>query len=233
MVTLLLTDYVANSILYHANEHDLLRAKFGDDQVAEDRQFSEVVQLIIDIFLGLVMPDFEDQYPNHVASIEFSQRRAPTILCEKTGNVSGEAIATVKLFARRNQPGTKPELIMHLDLDTIGQCKVDIIKQVFRGNFSFEYFNFKIIFSSIQNFNEEKLRDLNKFVKNIVTNLIQTVLNTGLKLPELKSVGFRNTKLKVYDRTLKLETDLKLNQEAIVNQTEKALRENGMLNSCC
>lgn len=190
MVEFFGTDYIANSMLYHA-----FRQKYMDVTVGPESspQLKDLLQTSCPtgFCLGEYLGALGEQYPNRQVEIRFVARKAPVM-------VFVENRARFRLHGRigmfvRPQNSTQVKLeVIRSDTTMTANVNLWIQKQYIIGNATIENLDFKLIDSRIEDVDQAVFSDLGLFGAEFLEKLLTEILQMGLIMPTMKGVVLKS-----------------------------------------
>ncbi|KHJ85635.1 LBP / BPI / CETP family protein, partial [Oesophagostomum dentatum] len=179
MVMLQISDYLPNSLFYHAYKQRLIRLHLTPSTggVAQFLRTSCEGSFC----LADLVPQLAETYPNHTLELSLAATRAPAVLfSEKKGgvisvNLGGVIVVFVSDGSRRKQAAV-------LDMDVVADAKLNLQNQNVSGSVELTKFDLTSRSATIK-ISQDELSDIAILVSQMVENMLNEMLSNGFPLP--------------------------------------------------
>uniref|UniRef100_A0AC34PW93 Lipopolysaccharide-binding protein n=1 Tax=Panagrolaimus sp. JU765 TaxID=591449 RepID=A0AC34PW93_9BILA len=217
------TDYIANSMLYHA-----FRQKYMDVTVGPESspQLKDLLQTSCPtgFCLGEYLGALGEQFPNRQVEIRFTAKKAPVMVFVEN-RARFRLHGRIGMFVRpQNSSQVKLEVIRS-DTTMTANVNLWIQKQHIVGNASIENLDFKLIDSRIEDVDQAVFNDLGLFGAEFLEKLLTEILQMGLIMPTMKGVILKSPKLTIHDRYIRVQTYFKLDEQYAERLVQGAVRQ--------
>ncbi|CEF70819.1 Lipid-binding serum glycoprotein, C-terminal domain and Lipid-binding serum glycoprotein, N-terminal domain and Bactericidal permeability-increasing protein, alpha/beta domain-containing protein [Strongyloides ratti] len=217
------TDFVANSMLYHA-----YRQKYMDMIVGPESNLKLKEILLTTcksgFCIGEFLGDLSTQYPGREIEIKFTARKAP-ILVFVSNRARFRLHGRMNMYLRPNNTTQMKTLIIRSDTTMTANVYLQIIKSKITGNATIENLDFKLIESKISNVDQSVFQDLGLFGAEFVEKLISEILEMGMLMPTMKGIVLKSPKLSIHDRYVKVQTYFKLDEHYAGSLIQGAVKQ--------
>uniref|UniRef100_A0A914DMR5 Lipid-binding serum glycoprotein C-terminal domain-containing protein n=1 Tax=Acrobeloides nanus TaxID=290746 RepID=A0A914DMR5_9BILA len=217
------TDYIANSLLYHAYRQKYMDVTVGPES---SKQLRDVLQttcgagFCIGEFLGAL----GEQYPNREVEVRFSARRAP-IMVFVEGRARFRLHGHMDMYVRPSNASQVKLQIIRADSTMTANVNLWIEQASIYGNASIENLDFKLIESRIRDVDQSVFADLGLFGAEFLEKLLTEILQMGLVMPTMKGVVLKSPKLTIHERYLLVQTYFKLDERYAEKLIQGAVRQ--------
>jgi len=226
---LVASDYVANSMLYQSFVNNLLKYRVSADDTPDLASYLKTSCdgdiLMGDMCLGTLIPQIQQAYPDSVAEVYLEATRvAPAVFFQQDGMVRVQGPLQVTLNAKK---GNVRNLMAVADVDVTARIKLYVEKQKIKGNVTIDKVDVKMKQNNIKGFDDNAVKELTGSTKAMMDVMGNTYLRKGLPIPLVKGVQLTNTKVNVYDRTIRIDSDCQVDQATLSKMAAKAIKDNG------
>jgi len=223
MAYLIASDYVVNSMFWHAFKHGLVNFRATKQTNPE---FDAVLETSCDndvfgVCLGSIVPEVGKSFPHSDVEINFQAVQAPAAYCRKDGKLKLVAPSYITAYARQ---GNDLKEMMTADVAVEGFLRVWIEDMTVKGNGTISKFNMTMRNNNLQGFNQEKLDDFAKMAKAMLQELANTELMKGIPLPTVEGGSLVRPSLHIFERTVRIDTDVTIDERVLTALAIEALK---------
>ncbi|KAI6223043.1 hypothetical protein M3Y99_01468400 [Aphelenchoides fujianensis] len=224
------TDFIANSMLYHAYRQrymdvtgTFLTLSLGPESSA---QLKEVLHttcpsgFCIGEFLGAL----GEQFPHREVEVKFTAKKAPVLVFVEN-RARFRLHGKMNMYVRpSNSTQTKVEVI-RAETTMTANVKLWIDKNRIIGNATIENLDFKLIESKVDDVDQAVFGDLGLFGAEFLEKLLTEILQMGLMMPTMKGVVLKSPKLSIHERYIRVQTYFKLDEHYADRLIQSAVRQ--------
>ncbi|CAD5227765.1 unnamed protein product [Bursaphelenchus xylophilus] len=223
MVEFFGTDYIANSMLYHAYKQRYMDVTVGPES---STQLKEVLHTTCPegFCIGEYLGALGEEYPNREVEVKFSAKKAPIL-------VFVENRARFRLHGRMNmyvRPSNSSQVkvqVIQSDTTLTANVNLWIDKMRIVGNASIENLDFKLIDSKVADVDQAVFGDLGLFGAEFLEKLLTEILQMGLVMPTMRGVVLKSPKLSIHERYIQVQTYFKLDEGYAERLIQGAVRQ--------
>uniref|UniRef100_A0A915IV65 Uncharacterized protein n=1 Tax=Romanomermis culicivorax TaxID=13658 RepID=A0A915IV65_ROMCU len=229
MFYITVSDYVMNSLLYHATVRKFLTFTLSKDETPE---FAKLLRTSCDqekgeLCAGSFLPEIGKDYPNSDLEIFFEPIRSPALI-----SMLGKLKMLVDAFVTmsvKDQTGSKKQIVK-CQVDASGDTTLSMGTNktsnndeitVMKGEFTSKQLTIRLIESSIKELDQTKIDDFSKTAAFLLESAINDHLSKGVPLPKATFGHLVNPTLTLSDRKARIDTDIKIDQ----NRLEKLIQQ--------
>ncbi|VDM65425.1 unnamed protein product [Strongylus vulgaris] len=190
MVEFLATDYLANSMLYHAYKQHLMDVVVGPEsspQLKDLLHTSCGSGFCIGEFLGAL----GDQYPNRQVEVVFTARKAPLIVFVEN-RARFRLHGRMNMFVRPSNRNQTKEMIIRSDTTMTANVIMWINGSRIVGNATIENLDFKLLETKISDVDQASFGDLGLFGAEFLEKLLTEILQLGITMPSMLGVQLKS-----------------------------------------
>ncbi|XP_062512146.1 bactericidal permeability-increasing protein-like [Corticium candelabrum] len=204
MSTLWLTNYIANTAGYVFWEAGTLQINVTPDMVPKDIPFP----LNTSTFKNMV-PALYAKYPNKAMQLFINATSAPAITGTPKGlnlTATGDVAVSVILDNKTVAPAFTVRVTMYAKADV--WLHQNGTKEVLSGNATYLFANISLVHSDMGPFDVSKLNEsVNALIGFGVVPLLNVYGKTGITIPAIEGVSFKNATLRLGDNFVAIDTD--------------------------
>lgn len=223
MLYLVASDFVLNSLFWHAYKHGLLTFRANKDRNPDQASLlrTSCDDDVFGICLGSIVPEVSKSYPNSDAELVFQAVKAPAVYFQRDGKVKLVAPCFVTAYAKKN--GDLKEMLTS-DVYVESQMRVWIDESNLKGNGTITKFDMTMRNNNLKDFTQEKLNDFAGVARGMFQDLANTELLKGIPLPTVQGASLVKPILRVFERTVRVETDITIDEDVLALLAIEALR---------
>ncbi|WKY05565.1 hypothetical protein Q1695_006066 [Nippostrongylus brasiliensis] len=219
MLMVQVSDYLPNSLFYHAHRQRLIRLHLtpATPGVAGFLRTScENSFCVADL-----LPQISEIYPNHTLELSLASTRAPAVLfSEKKGgvvsvNLGGIVIVFVLDGNRRKQ-------LTMLDVEVVADAKLNLQDRIVSGSVELTKFELSSR-SGVVKITRDELSDISILVSQMIQNMINEMLANGFPLPLPHVLRLQNVALEVLTRRVLVRTDVAVDEKRLSRLAARTL----------
>ncbi|CAJ0579954.1 unnamed protein product, partial [Mesorhabditis spiculigera] len=224
MVEFVATDYIANSLLYHA-----YRQKFMDIVVGPESSPSlkELLHTTCEagVCIGEFLGGLGEQFPHREVEILFTARKSPLIVFVES-RARFRLHGNINMFVRAGKNATQPkQSVLRADTTMTSNVLLWIAHGKVVGNATIENLDFKLLESKINDVDQGVFADLGLFGAEFLEQLLTEILAIGIKLPTMDGILIKSPRLSFHERYMKVETYFKLDEAYAGEVVNGAVRQ--------
>ncbi|CAJ0937023.1 unnamed protein product, partial [Mesorhabditis belari] len=223
MVEFVATDYIANSLLYHAYKQKFMDIVVGPES---SPSLKDLLQTSCDggICIGEFLGGLGEQFPHRQVEILFTARKAPLIVfVEKRARF--RLHGAINMYVRPSNATQQKQLVLRADTTMTSNVHLWISTGKVIGNATIDNLDFKLIESKIQDVDQGVFADLGLFGAEFLEQLLTEILQIGIKLPTMDGIFIKSPRLSFHERYLKVETYFKLDENYAGQVVHGAVRQ--------
>uniref|UniRef100_A0A0N4ZHG2 BPI2 domain-containing protein n=1 Tax=Parastrongyloides trichosuri TaxID=131310 RepID=A0A0N4ZHG2_PARTI len=217
------TDYVANSMLYHAFRQKYMDIVVGPESSGKLKEIL-LTTCTSGFCIGEFLGDLATQYPDREVEIKFAARKAP-ILVFVANRARFRLHGRMNMYVRPKNNTQMKTLIIRSDTTMTANVYLQILNSKITGNATVENLDFKLIESKVQNVDQSVFGDLGLFGAEFIEKLITEILEMGMVMPSMKGVVLKSPKLSIHERYIKVQTYFKLDEKYAGNLIQGAVKQ--------
>ncbi|VDK81287.1 unnamed protein product [Onchocerca ochengi] len=213
MIQILLSDYIANALLYQAFSEHLLQFVVDDQTISSLGPVLRTSCTSGFCFADLI-PQLAEQYPNSKVRLIFTPTRAPVVLFQAkqggllTININGLVFMyVVESNGKSHQAAT-------FTLDIVANVRIHIENNKLLGKTTVDSFRLKNKFGNI-NISDDELSDIAILSSEVLQRSINNFLHEGFPIPIPKVLHINITELRILDRSIFISADFELDRRRI------------------
>uniref|UniRef100_A0A914HXG5 Uncharacterized protein n=1 Tax=Globodera rostochiensis TaxID=31243 RepID=A0A914HXG5_GLORO len=217
------TDFVANSMLYHAFKHKYMDVVVGPES---SPQLKDVLLTTCSsgFCIGEYLGSLGQQFPGRQVEIHFSAKKAP-IMVFVEGRARFRLHGKMDLFVRPENASQRLELVLRSETTMTSNVNLWIERNQILGNATVENLDFKLVGTNVHDVEQSSFADLGLFGAEFLEKLLTEILQIGLLLPSMRGVVLRSPKLTVHDRYIRVQTYFKLDEQYAERLVQGAVRQ--------
>ncbi|GMR45239.1 hypothetical protein PMAYCL1PPCAC_15434, partial [Pristionchus mayeri] len=192
MIEFYATDYIANSMLYHAYRQRLLDLVIGPESTPALKDLLHTT-CTSGYCLGEFLGGLGEQFPDRIVEIRFTSRRAPLIVFVED-RARFRLHGRMNMFLRPKQRGGQPEMIIRADTTMTSNVKLWLNDRHVVGNATIENLDFRLIESRVNDVDQSVFGDLGLFGAEFLEQLLTEILQLGIALPTMKGIVLKSPK---------------------------------------
>ncbi|CAJ0602814.1 unnamed protein product [Cylicocyclus nassatus] len=223
MVEFLATDYLANSMLYHAYKQHLMDVVVGPESSPQLKDLLHTTcasGFCIGEFLGAL----GDQYPNRQVEVVFTARKAPLIVFVEN-RARFRLHGRMNMFVRPNNAKQTKDMIIRSDTTMTANVLMWINGTRIVGNATIENLDFKLLETKINDVDQASFGDLGLFGAEFLEKLLTEILQLGITMPTMLGVQLKSPRLTFHERYLRVQTYFKLDENFTGDLVQTAVRQ--------
>ncbi|PIO60810.1 LBP / BPI / CETP family protein, partial [Teladorsagia circumcincta] len=193
MLMLQISDYLPNSLFYHAHKQRLIRLHLSPSSPGVSQFLRTSCEN--SFCLADLIPQLAETYPNHTLELSLASTRAPAVLfSEKKGgvisvNLGGVVVVFVFDGVRRKQAAV-------LDVEVVADAKLNLQGRLGEGIVPMEITADRNVSGSVEltkfelssrsgtvRISNDELSDISILVSQLIENMLNEMLSTGFPLP--------------------------------------------------
>ncbi|VDM60248.1 unnamed protein product [Angiostrongylus costaricensis] len=207
MLMLQLSDYLPNSLLYHAHKQGLTRLHLTPSTPGVSQFLRTTCES--SFCIADLIPQLTESYPNRDLELSIISTRAPAVLfSEKKGGVISVNLAgVVVIFVLE---GLRRKQLVVLDAEVVADARLNLQQQNVSGSVELTKFELSSRSTTVK-ISQEELSDISILVSQLLQNMLNDLLTSGFPLPLPKVVE------------KKLFSDLFMQPPAFLNRKERFL----------
>uniref|UniRef100_A0A1I8BSM6 BPI2 domain-containing protein n=1 Tax=Meloidogyne hapla TaxID=6305 RepID=A0A1I8BSM6_MELHA len=217
------TDYIANSMLYHAYKQKYMDIIVGPESSPRLKDILKTTCLT-GFCIGEYLGSLGNQFPDREVEIHYSAKKAP-IMVFVEGKARFRLHGKMDLFVRPKNITQQKEQILRSETTLTSNVNLWIEKTQILGNASVENLDFRLIEANIHDVDQNTFGDLGLFGAEFLEKLLTEILQMGLILPSMKGVVLRSPKLSIHERYIKVQTYFKLDELYAKRLVQGAVRQ--------
>ncbi|VIO87539.1 LBP / BPI / CETP family, C-terminal domain containing protein [Brugia malayi] len=223
MIHLLISDYIANALLYHAFSERLLQF------VVDDQTISSLGPLLrtsctTGICFADLIPQIAEQYPDSKVRLTFTPTRAPVVLFQaKQGGVLMANINGL-VFMYIVESNKISHQAAAFALDIVANIKLHVENNTLLGKTSVDSFQLKNKYGYI-NISDDELSDVALLSSEMLQRFINDFLRGGFPIPVPKVLRINITQLQILDRSVFISADFALDRKRVNNLALQAFTD--------
>nr|CAD2206795.1 unnamed protein product [Meloidogyne enterolobii] len=233
------TDYIANSMLYHAYKQKYMDIIVGPES---SPRLKDILKTTCQtgFCIGEYLGSLGHQFPDREVEIHYSAKKAPIMVFVEGkarfrlhGKMDlGRQFFKFKInnlkklkFVRPKNITQQKEQILRSETTLTSNVNLWIEKTQILGNASVENLDFRLIEANIHDVDQNTFGDLGLFGAEFLEKLLTEILQMGLILPSMKGVVLRSPKLSIHERYVKVQTYFKLDELYAKRLVQGAVRQ--------
>ncbi|VDD96659.1 unnamed protein product [Enterobius vermicularis] len=217
------TDYIANSLLYHAYKQKYMDMVIGPESSPQLKTLL-VTTCDTGFCIGEFLGTLSKQYPDREVEVHYSASKAPVMIFVQN-RARFRIHGKMNLLLRPVNNSQVKTVIIRAESVMTSNINLRISGMRITGNASVEKLDFKLLESRIQDVDQASFGDLGLFGAEFLEHLLTDILQVGIMIPTMKGVVLRNPKLSLHDRYVKVETFFKLDEGFAGQVVEGAVRQ--------
>ncbi|CAJ0579590.1 unnamed protein product, partial [Mesorhabditis spiculigera] len=219
MMWVLVSDYVPNSMLYHAYKQRLIKLHI-DKHTPGVSTFLKT-DCGDSMCIADVIPQLSDKYPKANIELVFAATRAPAMLFSQKNqgvisiNIGGVIILYVELGTQKRQEAV-------FDLEIVADTLLSVKQNNVSGSVRLTRFELLNRFGNLEITNAE-LADIALLGGQLIENMVNEMLNSGVPIPIPSVLHLDNIRINVLSRKLLIRTDFGIDERRLSRIAEKTL----------
>ncbi|VDN17093.1 unnamed protein product [Gongylonema pulchrum] len=213
MIHLLISDYIANALLYHAFSEHLLQF------IVDERTVSSLGPLLrtscsSGICFADLIPKLAEQYPDNKVRLVFTPTRAPVVLFQAkqdgilTVNVNGLVFLYIVSANQTSQQAGA------FSLDIVASTHLHIENNTLLGRTTMDSFQLQNKYGNM-NISDDELSDIALLSSEMLQRSINDFLRAGFPIPIPKVMRIKATELRFLDRSVFVSTEFALDRRRV------------------
>uniref|UniRef100_A0A8R1HX55 Lipid-binding serum glycoprotein C-terminal domain-containing protein n=1 Tax=Caenorhabditis japonica TaxID=281687 RepID=A0A8R1HX55_CAEJA len=211
MVELVVSDFLPNSLLYHAYVQRLIKVLL----TPKTKGVASFLRTTCEgsFCISDLAPQLAEQYPNSTVELALSATRAPAILfSEKNGGtISISMGALVVVFAVN---GNQRRQVIVVDLDVVADAKLSIQGHNVSGSVELRKFELKRRTGTVD-ISDAEIDDIGLLVSQLAENLLNGLLVNGMPLPLPHVLRIKNSNINVLSRRMHIQVDVDVDERRL------------------
>ncbi|EFO28017.2 LBP/BPI/CETP family domain-containing protein [Loa loa] len=215
MIHLLISDYIANALLYHAFSEHLLQF------VVDDKTISSLGPLLrTSCTTGLcfadLIPQIAEQYPDSKVRLIFTPTRAPIVLFQ--AKQGGALVINMNglVFMYIVESSEKTHQAAAFALDIVANIHLHVENNTLLGKTTVDSFQLRNTYGHI-NISDDELSDVALLSSEMFQRFINDFLRGGFPIPIPKVLRINITQLQILDRSVFISADFDLDRRRVSN----------------
>ncbi|TMS37972.1 hypothetical protein L596_004798 [Steinernema carpocapsae] len=194
------TDYIANSLLYHAYQQRYMDVTVGPES---STQLRDVLQTTCDsgFCIGEFLGALGEQYPNREVEVRFTAKKAP-ILVFIENRARFRLHGKTNMFVRPQNASQVKLQVLRSETTMTANVKLWINGSRIVGNASIENLDFKLLETRIRDVDQSVFGDLGLFGAEFLEQLLTEILQMGLVMPTMKGVVLKSPNWQLFHKLL-------------------------------
>ncbi|CAI4224417.1 unnamed protein product [Auanema sp. JU1783] len=211
MIEFYASDYLANSMLYHAYKQHLMDVVVGPES---SPQLKDLLTTTCNggFCIGEFLGDLNEKFPDREVEVVFTARKSPLIVFVEN-RARFRLHGRMNLFVRPKNKSQVKELIIRSDATMTANVYMWLTDSRIVGNATIENLDFKLLESKLEDVDQASFGDLGLFGAEFLEKLLTEILQLGIKMPSMQGVVLKSPKLSFHDRYLKVQTYFKLDEK--------------------
>ncbi|KAK0398396.1 hypothetical protein QR680_002574 [Steinernema hermaphroditum] len=204
------TDYIANSLLYHAYQQRYMDVTVGPES---SNQLKDVLQTSCDsgFCIGEFLGALGEQFPNREVEVRFTAKKAP-ILVFIENRARFRLHGKTNMFVRPQNSSQVKLQVLKSETTMTANVRLWINGTRIVGNATIENLDFKLLETRIRDVDQSVFGDLGLFGAEFLEQLLTEILQMGLVMPTMKGVILKSPKLSIHERYIRVQTYFKLDE---------------------
>ncbi|VDM60421.1 unnamed protein product [Angiostrongylus costaricensis] len=217
------TDYIANSMLYHAYRQHLMDVVVGPESSPQlkDLLFTSCSSTFC---IGEHLGTLGEQYPDREVEIVFTARRAPLIVFIEN-RARFRLHGRMNMYVRPSNETQVKEMIIRSDTTMTANVNMWLNGTRIIGNATIENLDFRLLETKIKDVDQASFGDLGLFGAEFLEKLLTEILQLGITMPTMLGVQLKSPRLTFHERYLRVQTYFKLDERFTSDLFQKAVRE--------
>ncbi|PAV91961.1 hypothetical protein WR25_06096 [Diploscapter pachys] len=222
MAEFIASDYLANSLLYHAYKQSLIDLTIGPE--SSDALKDILVTTCTSGFcLGEFLGNLGEAYPNRQVEVQFRAKKAPIVVFVED-RARFRLHGHMNLFVRAINATTPAVLVVSSDSTITANIAMAIDANKVKGNATIDSLDFKLKDTKLQDVDANSFADLGLFGAEFLEKLLTQILQHGIVLPTMQGIQLKSPKLTFHERYLRVTTYFKLDEAYAYNLVRAAVR---------
>ncbi|KAI6180960.1 hypothetical protein M3Y98_00777600 [Aphelenchoides besseyi] len=223
MTEIFCTDFIANSMLYHAYRQRYMDVTVGPESSA---QLKDVLHttcphgFCIGEFLGAL----GEQYPHREVEVKFTAKKAPVLVFVEN-RARFRLHGRMNMFVRPSNSSQVKVQVIKAETTMTANVKLWIDRNKIVGNATIENLDFKLVESKVDDVDQSVFGDLGLFGAEFLEKLLTEILQMGLQMPTMKGVVLKSPKLSIHERYIRVQTYFKLDEHYAERLIQGAVRQ--------
>ncbi|MFH4978680.1 hypothetical protein AB6A40_005389 [Gnathostoma spinigerum] len=223
MVEFIGTDYMANSLLYHAFRQHFIDVVIGPESSPQLKTL--LLTTCSSVFcIGEYLGDLSTQYPDREVEVRFAARKSPVLVFIEN-RARFRIHGTMNFFVRPSNLSQVKTMIIRSETTMTANIRLWINDSRVVGNASVENLDFKLRESRVRDVDQASFADLGLFGAEFLEQLLTEILQIGILIPTMEGVQLRSPTLTLHDRYLKVRAFFKLDEPFAEELIEGAVRQ--------
>ncbi|VDN01271.1 unnamed protein product [Thelazia callipaeda] len=214
MIHLLISDYIANALLYHAFMEHLLQFVV-DDQTVSSLHSLLRTSCSDGICLADLIPQLTERYPNSKVRLIFKPTRAPVLLfqSEQGGILRAKVEGLVFLHTVGFEDNVSHQAATFV-LDIVADMNIFIENHRLLGKITLSTFRMQHVQGNIE-ISDEELSDIELLCSEVLQRSLNDFLQTGFLMPIPKILRIKETELHILNRSIFISTEFGLDRRRV------------------
>uniref|UniRef100_A0A158Q8W2 BPI2 domain-containing protein n=1 Tax=Elaeophora elaphi TaxID=1147741 RepID=A0A158Q8W2_9BILA len=232
MAEFIATDYIVNSLLFHAYEQKYMDFIVGPESSPQLKNLL-LTTCESGYCIGEYLGELSNQFPDREVEIHFSTRKSPLLVFVEN-RARFRLYGSMNMFVRPQNSTQFKVMIIRADTKMTSNINLWLNQTTIIGNVSIENLDFKLLESRIRDVDQATFGDLGLFGAEFLEQLLTDILRVGIIIPTMRGIVLKNPKLSLHDRYLKVQTYFRLDEgfaskliQGAVKQTFRSISTNG------
>ncbi|VDN04987.1 unnamed protein product [Thelazia callipaeda] len=210
MVEFIATDYIINSLLFHAYKQKYLNFVIGPESSS---YLKSLLLTTCDsgYCLGEFLGELSRQYPDREIEIHFLTKKSPLLVFVEN-RARFRLHGSINMYVRPRNASQIKLMIIRADTRMTSNINLWLNQTRIVGNASIENLDFKLLETRVQDVDQATFGDLGLFGAGFLEQLLGDILQVGILMPTMKGIVLRNPRLSLHDRFLKVQTYFRLDE---------------------
>uniref|UniRef100_A0A0K0DH12 BPI2 domain-containing protein n=1 Tax=Angiostrongylus cantonensis TaxID=6313 RepID=A0A0K0DH12_ANGCA len=219
------TDYIANSMLYHAYRQHLMDVVVGPESSPQLKGLLST-SCSSTFCIGEYLGTLGEQYPDREVEIVFTARKAPLIVFIED-RARFRLHGRMNMYVRPNNETQVKEMIIRSDTTMTANVNMWLNGTRIIGNATIENLDFRLLETkaSIKDVDQASFGDLGLFGAEFLEKLLTEILQLGITMPTMLGVQLKSPRLTFHERYLRVQTYFKLDERFTSELFQKAVRQ--------
>ncbi|KAM3725082.1 Bactericidal permeability-increasing protein [Dirofilaria immitis] len=222
------SEYLFNSLLYHAYESDRMIVEVDENNLPP--QYQSIVRtscensqsvsrsFVSSLCLGMLIPEVALRYPNLSSSFVLLPHQIPEFRFSRdTGSIDLKS----RILTYINDNGRKKQ-IMVSTADLQADFRLLVEDEKFAAALKINKFDIRLHRSAIKGLNGNSITQLAPLAKTFLGSQLVKALRKGIPFPLKDSIEFINPELIIRDKYVEIATDFRLGEQKLRDEVQKA-----------
>ncbi|OZC10997.1 LBP / BPI / CETP family protein [Onchocerca flexuosa] len=210
MAEFIATDYMVNSLLFHAYKQKYMDFIIGPESSPQLKTLL-LTTCKSGYCIGEYLGELSNQFPDREVEIHFSTRKSPLFVFVEN-RARFRLYGSINMFVRPENSTQSKLMVVRADTKMTSNIKLWLNQTKIIGNVSVENLDFKLLESRIQDVDQAIFDDLGLFAAEFLEQLLTDILRVGIIIPTMKGVILKNPRLSLHDRYLNVQAYFRLDE---------------------